>query len=388
MQVPRSDTAPTALLRVLHVASGDLWAGAEVQIVHLLKALDTQGGIALRVVLMNEGMMANKLRQGGITVDVFDEGKHGMRQLLTMLRGIVRTWQPTVIHTHRRKEHLLGALAARGSGARLVATCHGRSEDLPGRQSLRNRALAALQWTLLRRAHDRVVAVSDELAGHLPLPAARIEVICNGIDPDEIRSAALLATAPLPGHRPVKIGFVGRLVPVKQVDRLIRAMQILEREAPGHFVLYLLGDGPLRSELERVVSELGLEDTVLFLGFRADALPLIAALDVVAFSSRHEGLPMAALEALALGAPVVGPPVGGLQDLLSLSPLGVLSASDTPAALAEALRQAMSPVLDSLRGRPGIPEKYLLSNCAQKYRRLYRSLKSSTHSSSAVRSVT
>ncbi|MFU8833105.1 MAG: glycosyltransferase, partial [Wenzhouxiangella sp.] len=274
------------------------------------------------------------------------------------------------------------------SGARLVATCHGRSEDLPGRQSLRSRMLAALQWAVLRRVHDHVVAVSDELAGHLPLPAGRIEVICNGIDPEAIRSAALLIPAPLPGNRPVKIGFVGRLAPVKQVDRLIGAMQILEQEAPGRFVLYLLGDGPLRSELERLVAELGLGDTVILLGFQADALPLIASLDAVAFSSRHEGLPMAALEALALGTLVVGPPVGGLEDLLSRSPLGVLSASDTPEALAKALHQATSPAFDSLRGRAAIPAKYLLSNCAQKYRRLYGSLVSSNHSSSEIRSVT
>lgn len=143
---------------------------------------------------------------------------------------------------------------------------------------------------------------------------------------------------------------------------------------PGRFSLYVVGDGPLRSQLEDLARELGLAEMVHFLGFQPHPLPIIATMDAVLFSSKHEGLPMTALEALALGVPVVAPPVGGLIDLLSQSPLGILAASDEPEALAEAILGAHTIKPKKAPGIPGVPEKYLLSTSAQKYRDLYDSL--------------
>ena len=116
---------------------------------------------------------------------------------------------------------------------------------------------------------------------------------------------------------------MGRLTPVKGHDLFLRAARRILDEAPGtRFVI--VGDGPLRMDLERTARELGVAEACVFTGARRDVYDLVGAMDVFVLSSLHEGAPMALLEAMALGTPVVATAVGGVPEILTQGTTGLL----------------------------------------------------------------
>ena len=101
-----------APLRIMQLTSGDLWAGAEVQFFTLCRALRERGDVALRVVVLNEGELATRLREIGAEPVVLDETRLSAPQIFRELLSLLRQWRPQVLHTHRFKENVIGGLAA------------------------------------------------------------------------------------------------------------------------------------------------------------------------------------------------------------------------------------------------------------------------------------
>jgi glycosyltransferase involved in cell wall biosynthesis len=129
---------------------------------------------------------------------------------------------------------------------------------------------------------------------------------------------------------------VGRLVPQKNQALAIRAIG----EVPGA-VLAVIGDGPLRVELEREIRQAGVSGRVVLAGARQDARAVMGAADAVVSSSRWEGLPLAGLEALAAGTPLVATAVRGVRELIVDGETGLLVEPDDAGALAAALRRVL-----------------------------------------------
>ena len=364
---PPQTLRAAAPLRVLTVVSGDLWAGAEGQVYQLLRAARHEPGVELRVAVLNPGMLADRLAAEGIAVTVLDESRLGVRALAGEIRSLAREWRPAVVHTHRRKEHFLGALAARASGAGLVATIHGRSELPKGWNGLRQAVLRNMERTLLAHAYRWLVAVSDELTEYLPGAHDRKIVIPNSVDVAAVREAAMASPAPALNDGVIHLGFLGRLVPVKQVQHILAMMYVLESAQPGRWVLHIIGDGPLRQELERKAAQLGLGRVVTFHGFLPDPMPLLAQMDFLLFASAHEGLPMTALEALALGVPIVSPPIGSLERLIEEAGAGAVSRSAQPGDLADAvMNMRLAPRGGSRLRCALLPERYRIENGVQR----------------------
>jgi L-malate glycosyltransferase len=350
-------------LRVLHVVSGDLWAGAEVQVYQLLRVACRHPRVELRAVILNPGMLADRLAAAGVAVTVLEESRHGFWALARGIRALARAWQPRVVHTHRRKEHVLGALAASSCGAALVATIHGRSEFKHNRLNLRQRILHMTEQAFLSRAHQRLVAVSDDLAIELPGAADQKVIIPNSVDVAAARQAATTHPPTAVGEAQLHIGFLGRLVPVKQVDKMLKMMHLLESAQPGRWALHIAGDGPLRGQLQGLAVELGLEQSVKFHGFLPNPLPLLAQMDLFLFASAHEGMPMTALEALALGVPIVSPPIGSLVRLIEESGTGAVARSAEPGDLADAVKGIrLLPRSRSALRSAVLPERYRIEN--------------------------
>ena len=242
----------------------------------------------------------------------------------------LRDVRPTLIHAHNPRMTFVSHAAQRLSlwrRARLVATFHGgdRRED--------QRAARLL------RLADHVVCVEDELQERMlgaGVPHHMMTVIPNGTPPAVLLSHGerrqLREQLGLIG--PV-VTVVGGLVASKAVDRFIRAAAHVAEERPDA-VFLVVGDGPLRGDLERLAASLGLSDRVTFAGHRRDARALIAQSAVVVSTSRSEGLSLVALEALAAGVPLVATDVGGMRGLLS-SGAGVLLTDTTPSAVAAAV---------------------------------------------------
>jgi glycosyltransferase involved in cell wall biosynthesis len=286
------------------------------------------------------------------------------------LARAVAAVQPDVVHAHNVKATALaavgGRLARRPAGPVLVSSFQGiaRSED-------RRAAL------IFRGAHE-VACVSRDLADRLRacgFPQTRISVVENAIEPalplDPADREALDAEFGLRDGG--LIVSVARLVPQKAHHRLLEAAVTVRDAHPGARLL-IVGDGPLRAELERHAAELSLDGFVRFTGLRRDTRRLIARADVVAFSSDWEGMSLAALEALAAGVPVVSTPAEGMRDLLG-SGAGLLAAGFEAPALAASLLEALeSPARRAAMGARGkalVEERFGVGRMADAYDAIY-----------------
>jgi glycosyltransferase involved in cell wall biosynthesis len=208
-----------------------------------------------------------------------------------------------------------------GSDVRLI----GRFSNALPRFSWSPEKLPSSLWKRIsarRRlaAMDRLVAVSSGLAADLQrellLPAQKIVVISNGID---LAAAQRRAAEPLthpwlePGQPPIVLG-VGRLVPQKNFDGLIRAFAVARKARPMRLIL--IGEGPERPHLERLARERGMEADIELAGFIENPLPYYARSALFVLPSRWEGMSNALLEAMAVGCPVLATRCSGSVELL------------------------------------------------------------------------
>ena len=361
--------------RILHLASGDLWGGAEAMILDLATAQQDLGH-DVTVALFNDGLLAERLAAGGIATRVFPEAASGPLGLLRSVHGLCRALGPDVLHSHRIKETVIGAAAARLAGVpACVRTVHGDNEHVLAWHQLR-KGLARLAERLASAALvSATVAVSGELCDRLQdrWPSGRVVTIENGVNVARIRRQASEADDVPPRRKGCyRIGVVGRLVPVKRVDLFLDACDALARRSGRAIEAVIIGDGPLRTDLERhAAARAGVAFT--FAGFVDNPAAWIRSLDLLAITSDHEGLPMCLLEAFALDVPVVARAVGGIPALLADGTRGRL----VPAGDAESLASAMLAVLDSTeadafaRAANPFPAELTIETTARRYVDLY-----------------
>lgn len=367
-------------MRVCHIASGDLWAGAEVQVWTLLSFLRGQGGVEVSAVLLNEGELARRLRSAGVNVIVLDETRLTAAAILALLVRTLRRLRPDVVHTHRYKENILGGLAAAAVGVRAaVCTVHGLTERYTGFARARMALYSWLDRRVVNWRRPTVVAVSRDM--ERTLAATYRAPVC--FIPNAIDVAAYGEDGPwLPPTLGLReddlvIGSLGRLVPVKGYDILLRAAPRMVARVPNLKIL-LVGDGPQRPRLASLARDLGIAAHVLLPGHCADVRPYLRRMDVFVLPSLAEGLPLALLEAMAAGRPVVVTRVGGMPEVVSDGEEGLLVAPQSEEALAAAcLRLLGDPVLRAACGRKGrvrVAGALAIDSIGQHYLELYRRL--------------
>ncbi|MFW3168577.1 glycosyltransferase family 4 protein [Geodermatophilus sp. CPCC 206100] len=204
---------------------------------------------------------------------------------------------------------------------------------------------------------DRLIAVSEGLRRtyeRVGVPPERVTTVPNGVAPlrDPIGRPAARAALGLDPVQPVVLT-VGRLTHMKGQEHLVDAVPELLARFPDLAVV-LVGDGPLREALEKRAAALGVGGAVRFAGHRTDARQLLAAADVFALPSRHEGMPLVALEAMEAGLPVVGTRVIGTEEVVVDGTTGALVRPGDPAALAGALARLLAdPELRRCQGAGG-----------------------------------
>jgi glycosyltransferase involved in cell wall biosynthesis len=275
---------------------------------------------------------------------------------LAALRALVRMFRsrrPDVVHTHTSKAGFIGRLAARLARVpAIVHTPHGHV--FYGYYGRAGTAVVVLLERIAARWTDRIIVLTPRgAAEHLARGIGRAEqyvAIPSGVDTARLRARAGERGAArrqlgLPADAAVVVG-VGRLVPVKGFDVLVRALPPLRAAVPAVQAV-LVGDGPEREAIEGLARSLGVADRVRISGAVGDVVPYLSAADVLAAPSRNEGMGRALIEAMALGVPVVGSRVGGIPSVLGEGEFGRLVPPDAPEALADALRA----LLEDERGR-------------------------------------
>ena len=365
------------MIRALHLASGDLWAGAEAQVYQLLCALREQPDVRVSAITFNHGELERRLRAADITVTVLDERTLSSRSILQGILSEIKATDATVLHTHRLKENILGSIAARLSRRAIsLRTVHGRPEHA-GKGPARMRLVRAID-SLAGRLQVGIVGVSDELCDFLRtrFPSGKVFCVPNGID-----SATIIRAAALPcgyeAKRQKNVALVGRLVPVKRVDLFLEAAALLVHVHPGEYRFVVVGDGPLREEMIALAERLGIRGDVEFLGFQSNSLGILKQMDCLALTSDHEGLPMVLLEALTLGVPVVAHAVGGLPEVLAGVAGQRLVTEHTAAGYAEAIAGLVgrhSPEEPLQERQSLLPPRFEISGTASQYADLYRRL--------------
>jgi len=300
-------------LKVVHIASGDGWGGAERVLSLLVEGMLAKDSVEVQVLLLNEGRLADLLRSHGVRIRVISEKEHSFWGLVWSVRQWIRHGGFDVIHTHRYKEVIIAILALIPRLRRLLITVHGLD---PWSQLSTERRLRMWGAILLARLYGaRFIAVSRELAGRLSRRLGQPSVfrIPNPMPvvppPKFIDLRARFGWNP---RQPV-VGFVGRLEKVKGPDTFL---EVAKRGMTCHRSVFI-GSGSMESHLVRRVHSEGLDGHVRFLGEVSNPIEYLRQLDVLAITSRHEGLPMVLLEAAACEVPVVAFDVGGIRDVFN-----------------------------------------------------------------------
>lgn len=359
-------------LRVFLLASGDLWAGAEVVIYQLASGLIETEGVDLRVILMNRGRLAEELARLGVRVHIVDETKYSFLKSIGIIRGLIKEFAPDIIHSHRYKENVLAWCASRGlPGCRLVATQHGMPEtvgSLPAKDRLRN----GLFFRVLSAGFARTVVVSGEmrrsLLGRYGFADKDIIVIHNGIRVPE-------RVIVRPDNR-VVVGSAGRLFPVKDYTLLVEvARKVVGQSEKIDFVL--AGDGPELGMLKERIGRYGLEGRFHFLGHQEDMDAFYGGLHVYINTSVHEGIPMSVLEAMSHGLPAVVPKVGGFSEIVEDGVSGFLVEGRDPDIFAQCILRLLDLGAREEMGRAArerIITSFSREVMTQRYYQLYNDL--------------
>jgi glycosyltransferase involved in cell wall biosynthesis len=366
---------------VLHVISSLLAGGTEYAVLRLIRGLDPRRYECHVAWLRGEPVLAEDfIAAGAQVVGIGLRAKADPRCLARLVR-YVRSRRIDLVHTHMDLAEYYGAAAARLGGARALVSSKQNADEFRTRRTWKRWPFLLLE-RLAYEAADAVIVVSHGLVEFLRrvehLPTAKMVVIGNGVDPAIAGNAPAQAEARrilgLPPFEPL-LGTLGRLAPQKGACDLLRALPAVLRGHPRAGLVFA-GDGPDRAALEAEARALGLEDRVVFLGFRRDASTVLAALDLFLFPSLWEGLPQALLEALAAGLPVVAARTVGVVEILRDGENGLLVEPRDPDGLARAALRLLDDRDLAARlaaaGRREALEKHALPAVAARIDRLYR----------------
>ena len=364
---------------VMHVVASLDIGGLESVVVNLMKKHDRSKFKPAVCCLLGKGALGSIIENLG--VDVIELQKRRGIDYLTVykLATILRKRKILILHTHNINPHIHGSLAGEIAGVPInINTKHGA--EIPFR-----RRISRVFWDkVIVRSTDRIVAVSEDAKNALIRIAGidpnKVVTIANGIDIEEHskeidirekkREIGIL-------DEDFIIGNVARLSGEKDHNNLLEAFFIVLQKFPN-IKLVLVGDGPLRRELEDKAQRLGIKERTLFSGFRRDVPELLKTFDVFVLSSITEGTSMTILEAMAAGLPVVATNVGGNPEIVVNEKTGIIVPPKDPPALAEAIIRIMSDrnLAEAMgaAGRERVKKLYSSDRMVREYEELYQNI--------------
>lgn len=376
--------------RILHLIDGLKIGGAEVLLRDLARGL-RDAGFQVSVGFSTPGPIQASIREMGISLTRLPRFMRVDPVLLLGMCRLIRRERPQIVHTHLFKSDFHGRLAARLCRVPVVvSTAH--NVDTWARW-----APLGYLYGLTARLADRIVAVSDEVRDfqirYTNTPAVKIVTINNGVNTSMFenqieKGMAVREELGLNGATPV-IGIIGRLERQKDHNTFLEAAANIKQVLPDARFL-VVGDGSLREEIIARARALDLLPSVIFCGIREDIPAVLAAIDLLVFSSRWEGLPVTLLEGMASGLPIVSTAVGGIPGVVVENETALLVPPESPAELAKAcLFVLQNKELAQRFGRSGrkrVVEKYsiqtMISCTVEMYGNLWQSYVTTTNSPS------
>lgn len=356
--------------------------GAERWILALAKYFISHPEVDCKLAISQEHPAQNiavydKFREFGLTAyKVKMTGKFDPISILRLAK-LLNVEKFDIIHTHGYKSDILGLLAARISRKKIIATPHGfENVKDPKLQFFIKLGCMALKHC------DAVSPLSDELQNdmsRIKVKPEKVHLITNGVDLDEverIRSSTDLPTKEFQRNEKI-IGYVGQLAFRKNIAALINTFDQIYKVRQDVRLL-LIGDGPLRKDLEEKVQLLESGPHIEFLGYRDDRLQFVKQMDIFCMTSSLEGIPRCMMEAMAMGKPVVAFQIPGIDKLIIDKETGLLA----PYGNIEQLVQSWQIILSDqefaakigMAGRRHILEHFSARRMADEYAALYKKM--------------
>lgn len=380
--LPAHPQAPMAwrVLFMVHDLRTD--GGAETAVACTIRSLRRAGVQVHLAAVCAQGTSSGLAELSGLEprfVKVFGADEVGHLRATWRLWKYLRRHRFHVVHSHLELANLLGVVVGKLAAVpALLPTAHSLWRHRSGRRVLVDRILARLatRFVVVTPAIARQFMEEDGIAPD------RMAVIPNAVETERLcalgadERVALRKELGLPAGGPL-VSHVGSLrEPKRQVD-LIEAFASVHCRRPAAR-LVIVGQGDLQEELEARIRRLGLEDVVTLMGFRPDAIRVVAASDLFVLSSEREGLPVTLLESFAVGTPTLSTAVGGIPELFDGGRYGVLVPPREPALLAARMVELLDdPELRaqlSARARSRAVTEYSENAVATRYLELFEAL--------------
>ena len=288
-------------MRILHVITSLEFGGAQRLLVDLLPLQSASEEVTLLVYEHVDNDFERTIEEAGIKILCLNEHNFHNPGVIFRLRKIFRDYD--LIHAHLFPTIYWASLAARGLKVKLVYTEHSTSN------SRRNKSYFRPIERFMYSRYDRIISISqqtqDALISWLGQHDERFVVVNNGVDTTKFCSIKVPVM-------PKSLIMVSRFASSKDQETVIRAMELIDKEA----VLRFVGDGENRRHCEDLAKELGISDRIQFLGSRSDVAELVAASYIGIQSSNWEGFGLTAVEMMACGKPVIATNVDGLKQVV------------------------------------------------------------------------
>lgn len=336
MTQPRAGSGRPLMVQVITTLGG---GGAERELARFARVLNDNGPFEVVVCcIMGRGGFADEVEQAGVEVDVLHEGKRPPPVMAMSLLSFLRSRRPVIVHSHMVS--WVPIVAKLAGVPAVVLSEHGLVEW--------RSAIGVFVDVVNNAFADKVVAVAEAVRKYRierwKTPAAKVVTIPNAVETfpllDDAAISAKKGSLGVSLQSPV-IGMVGRLEPIKGWNYFLDSAALIVKDDPSCHVL-IVGDGPVRGELEEQIRSLHLTENVHMLGFRDDVRELMQVMDVVCLSSLTEGTPITILEAMSCRRAVVVTDVGGCADVVRHGETGLVVPPREPVAFAAAVKDILS----------------------------------------------
>lgn len=363
-------------MRISHIVENLNRGGLERVVIDLIEQQQLMGHDCQVVCLFEPGRLAPEIKQLGVPLTSCGKQSGVDIRALREMRAAIVGHQSSVVHSHNAMAHYYSVLATAFLGCRRINTRHGMANHP---FSWKREALYRASMVFSDIAAVVCERARENFVKHRILPEAKAITIYNGIPVDRFVVRNIAARQKLLSETGwsddvVVLGKVARLNPPKDHHMLISAMALIHAVEPKAR-LVLIGDGPLRAELEALAKKLNLESVVCFLGDRSDVKDLLPGFDIFAMSSTTEGYSISLLEACASALPIIATDVGGNREIIVDGRNGYLVPPKVPTQFAEAALRLIRAPIDradiGLRNRKFAEEAGSIRAMANRYEPLY-----------------
>ena len=329
-------------INILYVVDNLTFGGGERGFTQLSNALD-KGRYNIFIACSPGGELENRIRDIDVQIKFMDFRKRINSRIFIELIRIIKQENIHIVHSVGSRADFYARLAAKIAGAPIIISTLAMFVEGFDTDPLR-KALYVILDRFSERFVDTFIVVSEALKHTLHtrhhIDKRKITRIYNGVEldlysPHTKYSESIRNEFAIQDSTPL-VGTIGRCVYQKGFEYFLLAASIILRKYPD-VKFILVGDGPLRTQLENMAQRLGIANSIIFTGFRNNIPKILAEMDIFVLSSVLEGLPRVVIEAMAAGKPIVATDIEGAREELNHGQEGIIVPSRNPTALAQGI---------------------------------------------------